>query len=173
MSIVTDTDGQEKVYYHGTQRVFDQFQPNELGLIHFSESKEQAKEFAEYARGSSHLVLGPKRVMGALLSVDNLFNTQDETVLTQLSEHLDWGKVVLELEEFSQSSWEVGMARKWLKEGQWQLLELPCVLDYIKQHFDGIVMLEMGVKNIAVFSPDHIQVVSSEILDEPKTAPKP
>lgn len=172
MSTFTDTGDQQQVYYHGTQRVFDTFQPNTLGLIHFSACKYQAREFAEYARGPSSLAQGPKRVIGALLNVGTLLDTQDKDMLTTLSDHLDWRQAMLELEEFSQSPWDIDMAQKWLKEGQWQLMELPCVLEYIKQHFDGIVMFEMGVRNIAVFSPNQIQVISDEIVGEPKASPK-
>lgn len=169
--MLLDENDQPKIYYHGTRRIFDRFAPNEIGLIHFSELQHQAQEFSQYARGDRSLPQGPARIISAYLKADNLFDTTSKEDLQKLSDNLDWELVIQEAEELSQSPWTIQLAQRWLAEGQWQILELPCVLSAIRQRYDGIVMYELGVRNIAVFSADQINVIDSQLLPEPRRPP--
>ena len=71
-------------------------------------------------------------------------------------------------EELSQSPWTIELAQEWLAQGQWQMLELPSVLSAIREQYDGMLMRELGAKNIAVFCADQITVVDIQTLPEPK-----
>lgn len=166
--MLLDEKDQPKIYYHGTRRIFDRFGPNEIGLIHFSELQHQAQEFSQYARGDRSLPVGPPRIISAHLQVESLLDTNDAKALAALSDSLDWQVVIQEAEELSQAPWTIELAQEWLAQGQWQMLELPSVLSAIREQYDGMLMRELGAKNIAVFCADQITVVDIQTLPEPK-----
>lgn len=87
------------------------------------------------------------------------FRASDPESLQKVLADLDWDQVQAEAEAFSQSPWTQDQLRRWLSEGQWQLLELPSVLNLIRARHDALIMEEMGVCNVAVFGPDQVHGV--------------
>lgn len=172
MHALTDQNGNPKLYYHGTRREFEVFLPNQIGLIHFSELRSQAQEFSCHPRGDHRLPVGEPRIICAHLFADKLFDTENREALEELADSLDWNVVVREAEELSQSPWTVEEAQRWLAQGEWQILELPAVLGEIRRNYDGMVMHELGARNVAVFSPVQVKVVGVEVLPEPGRAVK-
>lgn len=150
-----------RFFYHGTRRTFDHIRPNEIGLIHFSTNRLQAAEFAEYPRGFGWKAdNGVGRIIEAHLLVERLFDPLDRATMISLMGQLD--VVVAEAEEMSQSPWTRREASKWLEEGQWQMLELPSVLKAIRSVADGLVMFELGCRNVAVFDPAQVRILNPE-----------
>jgi hypothetical protein len=145
--LLLDQNNLPQLFYHGTRKAFDQIAPNAVGLIHFSSSKKQAEEFAEHIRGEAATDnIGPSRIIEAHLQAENPFDPHEQKIMQALLEILDMNQVLSEAEDLSQSPWTSAEIEKWFAEGQWQMLELPCVLAEIKQSFDGIVMYEMGCR---------------------------
>lgn len=166
MDVLSDNH-QPIVFYHGTQRVFGRFTPNAMGLIHFSPSRQQAEEFAQHARGDLALPVGLPRVIRAHLLADRVFDCSREADLSNLAAALDWEQVVGQIEESSQSNWSQEEARRWLAMGAWQILELPCVLEQVRRRADAMVVQELGVRNVAVFSADQVQIIDWDWVSEP------
>ena len=173
MDVLRNRFGDPVVFYHGTRRVFERLQSNALGLIHFSEDRRQAEEFAQDVRGQGSSPIGDGRIIAAHLKVSRLFDCADPVKLNALADRLDWACVLRELEDLSQSPWDEGMARRWLAQGQWQLLELPSVLAEIRSCSDGLVMHELGARNIAVFDPDQVVVIDILPLAAPRARRTP
>lgn len=158
MELLRTLSCQPLVVYHGTRSVFDQILPNEIGLIHFSEARSQAEDFAQHVRGapSETRLIGPPRVITAHLRADRVFDSTDRVALQALRADLNMDQVALEAEELSQSPWTLAGVEKWLSEGQWQILELPSVLAQLRKRADALAMWELGVRNWAVFNPDQV-----------------
>lgn len=165
MPLLCDDQQAPCVFYHGTRRPFDHFKPNAIGLIHFSSSRRQAEEFAQEARGDRRLPVGEARVISVHLKAGRVFDCADTQALAALADTLDWDLVIEQAEELSQLPWTREEARAWLNRGEWQILELPCVLEQLRQRADAVVMQELGVRNIAVLSPDQVHILRADPVE--------
>ncbi|WP_454727728.1 MULTISPECIES: ADP-ribosyltransferase-containing protein [Cupriavidus] len=155
-SKVLDATGQPAIYYHGTRSDFSIFRGNDKGLIFVSSSAAQAGEFARAREGSA--------LMPLYVSVQRPFDPEKSDQIDSVVANLDFDIAVQEATELSQSPWTADEVERWLREGQWQILELPCVLQILReQGFDGIYLNEMGVRNLAVFSPNQLKSATGNL----------
>lgn len=169
--LLLDDQGRPQVFYHGTQRVFEQIRPNALGLIHFSSSRVQAGEFSEHPRGGCTADgLGAPTVWEAYLRVRRLFDPKNRMDTKTLIDRLDLNQVAIEAEEAYESPWPESEMIEWLASGQWQMLELPSILPKIQEMADGLVMYELGCRNIAVFRSDQVEMIG---IAKPMVVSKP
>ncbi len=50
-----------------------------------------------------------------------------------------------------------------LENGSWRIIETDRVIDFISKKYDSILINERGITNIAVFNPDQIHVLGSQV----------
>lgn len=157
-SKVVDAEGDPLVLYHGSLLDFDEFRPNDAGLIFLTDSPGEAANYAVHKSWSGPEVAQPVVLMPCFVRACSPFEAADSACLRQVEPHVDFDAVAEQLQELSLLDWTAQQARRWFCEGAWQALETPEVLRCIREAgFDGLWVQELGLRNLAVFEPAQVK----------------
>lgn len=170
--------------YHGTQKDFDNFDPNKSnfhGTIYFTDKPEFAKMFATNQGFQGETSKG--NVFTACLNIKNPFNPQNKDhrklLIPIIKKSIeDKYKDTTTGADFNipptlnnpktnqpvQNTQDAIEHILWRIENKsWRFIESKPIIDFIKQQgFDSIITQERGANNIAVFDPKNIQVLDKK-----------
>jgi hypothetical protein len=158
-SKVVDSDGNPLVMYHGTTKDFSIFQ-TQNGAVFVTPSKSFANKFAmgDMLFTDSDTVIAPAgaNVMPVYVRAERPFDFENPSDIKAVRQLLDPS----DRKRFSDGA----------ASGKWQ--DIEDFLDVIKDAgFDGAYVLEQGVKNLAVFSPNQLKSATGNIGTFEPTSP--
>lgn len=158
-STIKNRDGTPKKMYHGTQKAFDTFRPNELGLIFVSPSEQFAEAFA----GMDAFTWDQNKALPLYVRAENPWDYNNSTHVSQLmgdetaAESLR-NKYAAIFSGFSDSPMDTSDVVNSISAGEWELLEIPEAISAIKNlGYDSMYVYEAGDKNLAVFDPNQLK----------------
>ena len=176
---------QGKKWYHGTKCSFDAFDHEGRGTIHFTSDPRFAGMYSGgmkwnektkkpvVDRSKKDLPTGAN-IMPCYLKCDQLFDFRDRNCLYDAEEYFNSGEMdqwdfnracadyyeVMEeeLTDEQKESYDADCFVKQVQNGSWVALELGSFIGFIRERgYDGIVMIECGVINYAVFDPNQVK----------------
>ena len=182
-SEVVDKQGRPLVVYHGTKGSFDEFDHEHSGTIHFTTDPKFAGMYSGAMEWNdvNKAVTDHKKplpiganIMPCYLKCDQLFDFRESWAAYQAEEYFDSGEmdqwdfnracadhyVVLEeeLTDDQKENYDAACFSRQVQNGSWVALELRTFIRYIRQQgYDGVVMVECGAINYAVFDPRQVK----------------
>jgi hypothetical protein len=185
-SEVVDEQGKPLVVYHGTKCNFDEFNHEGRGTIHFTSDPAFAGMYSGamgWSEGKQKPIMqkGKKKslpiganIMPCYLKCENLFDFRQSWAAYTAEEYFNSGEMdqwdfkracadyyeVLEeeLTRKQKASYDAACFSRQIQQGSWLCLELGSFIGFIRQQgFDGIVMMECGAINYAVFDPKQVK----------------
>ena len=141
-----DSPGKPKVFYHGTSKDFSKF-GSKLNFV--SQSPEFVNSFLDLERHGEK----EQRVLPVHVNIKNPFDFENKSHMEALKEKIP--HVLKTLDDYDREKFD---------EGHWAMMEMPEVLEAIKQlGHDGMYISEYDpeggddFKNLAVFNPAQIK----------------
>ena len=149
-SIVTE-EGRPLVMYHGTLNEFNQFDPNRKGLIFVTPNPAFAEEYAVlHTSRMEKQENEPVKIYPLWVRAENPFDYENP-------KHV---KLLLD-KRYPNLPMEGTSTETKIKNGDWEVLELPDFLDAIKKSgFDSLFVKENKTKNLAVFDANQVKSVT-------------
>lgn len=143
-SKIVDEKGQPKVMYHGTDKLFDAFEPKK-GMIFVTPKPQFANDYT----GNLETIQvndGSPNVIPVYVRAENPFDYENKAHVAQMIEHLNkTGKFR-------------GVQAGFITSGHWEHLEDRTVQQAIKDlGYDSFYVHEFGVKNLGVFEPTQLK----------------
>jgi len=177
-SVIRDKDGKPLRVYHGTHGQFDAFsnRDSSTGMIFFAIEPQFASGYANTIVGG-----GGGRVIPCYLRIEKLYDfrtKRDQDIASNFFSHYHYGhglppwcchqiRVALygsadvEDDDNPDVSEDQISHEEWMtaiRQGEYPALECDTFIDWIKRSkYDGMVMIEGGSVNYAVFSPRQIK----------------
>jgi hypothetical protein len=142
---------------------FTSFRPGTGGMTFVSPQTEFADMFAGMRLGSASKFTGPSRVYPVHVQVKKPFDFENTSHLKEIAAEVYKSankakkdkKLSVHTTSWMNSPEDIGFA---LSRGSWAEIENPLVIDAAKKlGFDGMYMLEAGVKNLGIFDPKKIK----------------
>ena len=151
-STIVNPDGSPRVMYHATRNDFKVFNPanpeRRLQAIFVTGKPEFANEFSDFGTTAAGAAEG-SNIMPVYVRAERVFDYENPADIERFREYLLHRGFKGAAEELPAD----------VATGNWQVIEDDRrVVDYLERNgFDGVYVNELGVKNLAVFSPDQIK----------------
>ena len=164
-SKVVNKSGNPMIYYHGTSTNFTNFKLSERNAIWFTPSEISANIFADWASNpdkGKH----PK-ILNVFIKSDNPFDFESDNQISDLINKLANKrfkyKGVNDNRTINNFIEILEQYRDEFKTGNWSIFEKYMNIETLKElGFDGVYMIEMGKKNIAVFNSHQIKSINND-----------
>jgi hypothetical protein len=158
-NMVTDSTGGLRIM--GADQGFTSFKPGTGGMTFVTPQTEFADMFAGMRLGSASKLTGPSRVYPVHVQVKKPFDFENASHLKEIAAEVYKSSKKLKKKEAELgTSWmsspeDIAFA---LSRGSWAEIENPLVINAAKKlGFDGMYMMEAGVKNLGIFDPKKIK----------------
>lgn len=136
---LVDAAGRPLIFYHGTTADFSVFQDNTRGLHCVSPSPQWVFDFLA---GESGVVPDGAAIMPVYVAASKIFDFENKKQVNHVAAVASLGSLAI-----SQ-----------IRKGDWIRLEDRTLIATLKAlGFDGLYLKEKGVKNLALFKPQHIK----------------
>jgi hypothetical protein len=148
-----DEAGNPQLMYHGTPRVFDDFETGTRGAVFASPDPGFASTFSEKEYSIAGLGESPN-VRPVYVDAKNPFDYENPAHLKSVIKNLP--------DDYDGTPLGMWLIRS-LERGDWDAVESTDVQEIIKKlGFDGFYVQEGGVKNIGVFDPRQMKSATSD-----------
>jgi len=158
-NMVTDSTGGLRIM--GADQGFTSFKPGTGGMTFVTPQTEFADMFAGMRLGSASKLTGPSRIYPVHVQVKKPFDFENASHLKEIAAEVYKSSKKLKKKEAELgTSWmsspeDIAFA---LSRGSWSEIENPLVINAAKKlGFDGMYMMEAGVKNLGIFDPKKIK----------------
>lgn len=157
-SKVVDENGEPMVVYHYSREKFSIFDKSKHPqFVDFVENKKHKPLGYDFSTKKGFYQSKIRNIKySVFLDAKNVFDFRKATP----KQYKQIENVLSKIPYYKNRDYQLQLDIKYLKEGEWGILEMPSIEKYLQKNYDGVFMMENDWLNIKVFNSNQIKLAT-------------